>query len=379
MVEKEVGRPGSRAMHVLYATYEMTNTNTFSSSSSATSNSLSHYSRNLSSMPLPFRMTCHRSNANGPHKTQQVDLALLEGISKYRILSFRKGDTSGRTPSSARCRLVRTYAVKHSLQLCRIRDLVSIVARYDGACFPVASLPESPISTITAVTWPWKHLAFGISPERNPMKKAPTFSSPPPSSPRRITAASMSQRRLASSRPALRSRLSFTAVCDPVLYTTTSPALPFPFVNSSHCNTPVTPDQQLLSMPFYPPSPSRTRAQQPEGPKKFSSLWTCSPASSPANISPSVRRRVCDDTPIESLTECLSLLSTQDHLNTLPRRLSYSHPTGLATWSPFRPFRAIPFNNTQDLQSPVLLRSSNSALESPPICYPFVGAAGRCY
>ncbi|PBK77937.1 hypothetical protein ARMSODRAFT_14551 [Armillaria solidipes] len=367
-------------MHVLYATYTVTNTQTatltFSSSSSATSNSLSPYFWNPASMSLSFRITRRRSNTNGLCKTQQADLALLEGISKYRILSFRKGDTSRRTSSLARCRLLRAYTVKHNLQPRRIRDLVSIVAYYDDACFPVTS-SESPISPITAVTFPWKHFALGASSERNHMKKAPNSTSSPPSSPTRITAASMSRRRLASNRPALRSRLSFTAVCEPVLYTAASPAVPSSFIDSSHCSTPVTPDQQVLPMPFYPPSPLRTRAQ-PENPKKFSSLWTCSPASSPASVSRSVRRRICGDTPIESLTECISLLSTQEHFNMLPRRLSYSRTTGIATLSPFRPLRALPFHNTQNLQSPVLIRSSNT-LESPR-CFPFVGAAAsRCH
>ncbi|KAK0459521.1 uncharacterized protein EV420DRAFT_1763235 [Desarmillaria tabescens] len=211
-------------------------------------------------------MTRRRSNVNRPHNTQQVDLALLEAISKYRILSFRKGGASGWAPSLARCRLVHAYAVKHNLQPRRIRDLLNIITRYNGV-----SLPESPISTITAVT-PWKHLAFGISPEHNPMKKAPNLTSPPPSSPSRITAASMSQRRLASNRPALRSRLSFTAVCDPGLYSGTSPAHPFSSLIVAIIPRRYTPDQQVLSMPLYPPSPLRTRARQPEGPKKFSSL-----------------------------------------------------------------------------------------------------------
>ncbi|KAK0240344.1 hypothetical protein EDD85DRAFT_485569 [Armillaria nabsnona] len=304
-------------------------------------------------MSPSFRITRRRSNTDRLCKTQPADHALLEGISKYCIPSFRKGDTSRRASSLARCRLLRAYTVKHNLQPCRIRDLVSIVAYYDGPCFPVTS--SESISPITALTFPWKHLALGVSPERNHMKKAPNSTSSPPSSPTRITAASMSRRRLASNRPALRSRLSFTAVCEPVFYTATSPAVPFPFIDSSHCSMPVTPDQRVLP----PPSPLRTRAQ-PENPKKFSSLWTCSPASSPASVSRSVRRRIFGDTPIESLTECISLLSTQEHFNMLPRRLSYSRTTEIATLSPFRPLRALPFHNTQNLQSPVLIHSSNT-------------------
>lgn len=314
------------------------------------------------------------------------------GISRYCIPNFRKGDTSRRASSLARCRLLRAYTVKHNLQPRQIRYLVNIVAYYDGACFPglwylvicqishdrILSVTSSEsISSITALAFPWKHLALGVSPERNHMKKAPNSTSSPPFSPTRITAASMSRRRLASNRPALRSRLSFTTVCEPVLYTATSPAVPFPFIDSSHCSTPVTPDQHVLPMPFYPPSPLRTRAQ-PENPKKFSSLWTCSPASSPASVSRSVGHRICSDTPIESLTECISLLSTQEHFNILPRRLSYSRTTGIATLSPFRPIRVLPFHNTGSLQSPVLIRSSNTLSELPR-CFPFVGAASRCH
>ncbi|KAK0503048.1 hypothetical protein EDD18DRAFT_1136086 [Armillaria luteobubalina] len=321
-------------------------------------------------MSSPFRITRGRSNPNRLHKTQQADLAPLEGLSKYRILSFRKRDTSRRS-SLARYRLLRAYTVRHNLQPRRIRDLVSIAAYYDDACFPVIS-SESPISPITAVTFHWKHLALRASPERNHMKKAPNSTFSPPSSPTCITAASTSRMPLASNRPALRSRLSFTAVCEPVLYTAVSSAVPFPYIDSSHCSTPVTPDQQVLPMPLYPPSPLRTRAQ-PEKPRKFSSLWTCSPASSPASVSRSVRRFICDDTPIESLTECISLLSTQDHFSMLPRRLSYSH----TTLSPFRPLRALPSRNTQNLQPPVLIRSSNT-LESSR-CFPFVGAAASRY
>ncbi|KAK0197311.1 hypothetical protein F5146DRAFT_1014980 [Armillaria mellea] len=204
------------------------------------------------------------------------------------------------------------------------------------------------------------------------MEKAPSSTSSPPSSPTCIAAASMSRMRLASNRPTLRSRLSFTAVNELVLYTAASPAVLFPFTDSSYCSTPVTPDQQVLPMPFYPPSPLRTRAQ-PEKSRKFSSLWTCSPAPSPASVSRSVRCRICDDTPIESLTECMSLLSTQDHFSILPRRLSYSH----TTLSPFRPLRALPSHNTQNLQSPVLIHSSNT-LESSR-CFPFVGVAASRY
>ncbi|KAK0483421.1 hypothetical protein IW261DRAFT_947396 [Armillaria novae-zelandiae] len=318
-------------------------------------------------MSSPFRKARRRSNTNGLRKPQQADVALLEGISKYRILRFGKGDTSRRS-SLARYRLLRAYMVRHNLQPRRIRDLVSIAAYYDNACFPVTS-SESPISPITV---PWKYLTLGASPERTYMKKAPNSTSSPPSSPTCITAASMSRMRLASNRPVLRSRPSFMAVSEPVLYTAASPAVPFSSIDSSHCSTPVTPDQQVLPMPFYPLSPLRTRAQ-PEKPRKFSSLWTCSPASRPASVSRSVRRRICDDTPIESLTECISLLSTQDHFSMVPRRLSYSR----TTLSLFRPLRKLSSHSTQNLQSPVLIHPSNT-LESSR-CFPFVGAAASRY
>ncbi|KAG7452709.1 uncharacterized protein BT62DRAFT_925260 [Guyanagaster necrorhizus] len=73
------------------------------------------------------------------------------------------------------------------------------------------------------------------------------------------------------------------ATCDPVWYIATSPILPFPFVDSSHCSMPVRPAQQVLPVPLYTPSPFRTRAE-PKGPKKFSSLWTRFPVSGCANI-----------------------------------------------------------------------------------------------